>query len=202
MRRQKNILSKALTVPAPGGPGIGPQLLARGTGILQPPQPFEAALLLVMPHHRRSLLPHRSRAAETPRKMRQFRGHIGCGIPKGAKRGACALTSAKMHGQPGAERAHERYKVCIFLIQAQTVQVPPPMPMDHLAHPFKLPLAHVQTDAHLALGQVQHKGLAPRFALPLGERLKPHAGRIARQPQKVFQSGAGYAQGSLEAIFF
>ena len=48
MRRQKNILSRALTVPAPGGAGIGPQLLARCTGILQPPQPFEAALLLVM----------------------------------------------------------------------------------------------------------------------------------------------------------
>ena len=70
LRRQKNIFSKALTVPAPGGAGIGPQMLARGTGILQPPQPFEAALLLVMPHYGLSLLPHGPRAAETPRKMR------------------------------------------------------------------------------------------------------------------------------------
>ena len=96
--------------------------------------------------------------------------------------------------QPGTERAHERHKIRIFLVQAQTVQVPPPMPVDHLAHPFKLPLAHVQADAHLALGQVQHKGLALRFAQPPGYRFKPHAGRIARQPQKIFQPGAGYAQ--------
>ena len=125
MRRQKNILSEALTVPAPGGAGVGPQLLARGAGVFQTAQPFEAALFLIAPHRGRPLLPHRSRTAETPRKMRQFRRHIGCGVPKWAIRRAGAFTSAKIHGQPGAERAHERHKIRIFLVQAQTVQVPP-----------------------------------------------------------------------------
>ena len=54
-------------------------------------------------------------------------------------------------------------------------QMPAPAPVGHLAHPAQLALAHTQADAQFAPWQMQHQGLALRFALPGSHGLNPHA---------------------------